>query len=135
MINRNSKIYIAGHNGLVGSAILRKLKSKGYKNLIFKNRSKLNLLDQKKVFDFLKNNKPDFIFIAAAKVGAGKIDKTPRSQNRNPTGRQLKASSSPHAPMGRQSSLRVLDRSNASWNRARHPDRHLLEPYLDASVE
>ena len=69
MINRNSKIYIAGHNGLVGSAILRKLKSKGYKNLIFKNKSKLNLLDQKKVFDFLKNNKPDFIFIAAAKVG------------------------------------------------------------------
>ncbi len=69
MINRNSKIYIAGHNGLVGSAILRKLKSKGYKNLIFKNKSKLNLLDQKKVFDFLKNSKPDFIFIAAAKVG------------------------------------------------------------------
>ena len=69
MINRNSKIYIAGHNGLVGSAILRKLKSKGFKNLIFKDRSKLNLLNQKKVFNFLKNNKPEFIFIAAAKVG------------------------------------------------------------------
>ena len=69
MINSNSKIYVAGHNGLVGSAILKKLKSKGYKNVIFRNRNKLDLKDQKKVFQFLKKNKPDFIFIAAAKVG------------------------------------------------------------------
>ncbi len=69
MINQKSKIYVAGHNGLVGSAILRKLKNSGYKNLIYKNRSELNLLDQKKVFSYLKKNKPDFIFIAAAKVG------------------------------------------------------------------
>jgi len=69
MINSNSKIYIAGHNGLVGSAILKKLRSKGYKNIIFKDRKTLDLKDQKKVFQFLKKNKPDFIFIAAAKVG------------------------------------------------------------------
>ena len=69
MINSNSKIYIAGHNGLVGSAILKKLRSKGYKNIIFKDRKNLDLKDQKKVFQFLKKNKPDFIFIAAAKVG------------------------------------------------------------------
>ena len=69
MINFNSKIYIAGHNGLVGSAILKKLRLKGYKNVIFRNRNKLDLKDQKKVFQFLKRNKPDFIFIAAAKVG------------------------------------------------------------------
>ena len=69
MINSNSKIYIAGHNGLVGSAILKKLRLKGYKNVIFRNRNKLDLKDQKKVFQFLKRNKPDFIFIAAAKVG------------------------------------------------------------------
>jgi len=69
MINSNSKIYIAGHNGLVGSAILKKLRLKGYKNVIFRNRNKLDLKDQKKVFQFLKKNKPDFIFIAAAKVG------------------------------------------------------------------
>jgi GDP-L-fucose synthase len=69
MINRNSKIFITGHKGLVGSAILRGLRLRGYKNLIFKNKSSLNLLDQKKVFNFLKKNKPDFIFIAAAKVG------------------------------------------------------------------
>ena len=69
MINHNSKIYVAGHNGLVGSAILKKLKQKGYKNLIIADRKALNLTDQKKVFNFLKKNKPKFIFIAAAKVG------------------------------------------------------------------
>ena len=69
MVSRNSKIFIAGHKGLVGSAILRGLKKKGYKNLITKDKSSLDLLDQKKVFNFLKKKKPDFIFISAAKVG------------------------------------------------------------------
>jgi GDP-L-fucose synthase len=69
MINLKSKIYVAGHKGLVGSAILRKLKVEGYKNVIFKTRSQLNLTNQKKIYQFLKKNKPDFIFIAAAKVG------------------------------------------------------------------
>ena len=69
MIKYNSKIFIAGHKGLVGSAIYRKLKSKGYKNLIIADRRQLDLRDQKKVFKFLKRKKPDFIFIAAARVG------------------------------------------------------------------
>ena len=69
MIGKNSKIFVTGHNGLVGSAILRLLKLKGYKNIITANRKNLNLLDQKKVFNFLKLKKPDFIFLAAAKVG------------------------------------------------------------------
>ena len=69
MINFKSKIYVAGHKGLVGSAILRKLVEKGYKNIIFEERSKLDLTDQLKVLKFLKKHKPDFIFIAAAKVG------------------------------------------------------------------
>ena len=69
MINYKSKIYVAGHRGLVGSAIVRKLKSRGYKNIIYSNRSSLDLTDQKKVFNFFKKKKPDFIFIAAAKVG------------------------------------------------------------------
>ena len=69
MIKFNSKIFIAGHKGLVGSAILRKLKEKGYKNLIIADRKKLDLTDQAKVIKFLKSKKPDFIFIAAAKVG------------------------------------------------------------------
>jgi len=69
MINQKSKIYVAGHTGLVGSAILRKLKSKGYKNVIYRSRKQLDLKNQKNVFKFLKKHKPDFIFIAAAKVG------------------------------------------------------------------
>ena len=69
MINKNSKIFVAGHNGLVGSAILRKLKLEGYRNIITINRSRLDLTNQNKVFNFLKKKKPKFIFIAAAKVG------------------------------------------------------------------
>tara|TARA_Y100000591_G_scaffold96680_1_gene81908 strand:+ start:1567 stop:2505 length:939 start_codon:yes stop_codon:yes gene_type:complete len=69
VIKQNSKIYIAGHTGLVGSAILRKLKEKGYKNIIFSDKKKLDLTNQSKVYKFLKKNKPKFIFICAAKVG------------------------------------------------------------------
>ena len=69
MINFDSKIYVAGHKGLVGSAIVRKLKEKGYKKIICVSKSKLDLTDQKKVLEFLRRKKPKFIFIAAAKVG------------------------------------------------------------------
>jgi len=69
MINLQSKIYVAGHRGLVGSAIVRQLKKEGYKKIIFADRSKLDLTNQLKVLKFLKRKKPDFIFIAAAKVG------------------------------------------------------------------
>ena len=69
MILKNSKIYVAGHNGLVGSAIVRKLKEKGYKNILTASRKKLDLTRQNEVFNFLKKNKPKFLFIAAAKVG------------------------------------------------------------------
>jgi len=69
MVNKNSKIYIAGHNGLVGSAILRRLKQQGYKKIITIDRSKLDLTNQLKVYKFLKKQKPNFIFLAAAKVG------------------------------------------------------------------
>jgi len=69
MINYNSRIFVTGHKGLVGSAIYRKLIEKGYKNLIIADRKNLDLRDQKKVIKFLKIKKPDFIFIAAAKVG------------------------------------------------------------------
>ena len=57
MINKNSKIYVSGHKGLVGSAIVRKLKKRGYKNIICKSRKDLDLTNQTKVYDFLK--KPD----------------------------------------------------------------------------
>jgi len=69
MINSNSKIYVAGHRGLVGNAIVKKLIQKRYKNIIVVDRKNLDLTNQSKVLLFLKKKKPDFIFIAAAKVG------------------------------------------------------------------
>ena len=65
----NSKIYIAGHNGMVGSAIYRKLNSLGCKNLILKSSNELDLRNQKQTQEFFKKQQPEFIFLAAAKVG------------------------------------------------------------------
>ena len=69
MINKKSKIFLAGHKGHLGSAIHRKLIQKGYKNIIAINKNNLNLLDQKKVFNFLDKKKPNLVIIAAARVG------------------------------------------------------------------
>ena len=69
MIKNTDKVFVAGHKGLIGSAIVRKLKSKGYKNILTIEKKKLNLINQKEVFKFLKKTKPKFIFLAAAKVG------------------------------------------------------------------
>ncbi len=69
MMNKSSKIYIAGHRGLVGSAIVRHLAKNGYKNLILRTRAELDLLDQKAVADFFAEEKPEYVFLAAAKVG------------------------------------------------------------------
>jgi len=69
VINKNSKIFIAGHNGLVGSAIYRKLKLNGYKKIIIKSRKQLDLRNQKKVNLFFKKNKFDAVINAAATVG------------------------------------------------------------------
>lgn len=69
MIKKNSRIFLAGHKGLVGSAVLRKLKLAGYKKIITISRNKLDLVKQSETFKFIKKNKPDFVFICAAKVG------------------------------------------------------------------
>ena len=69
MVKKNSKIFVAGHKGLVGSAIVRKLKENGYYKILTIEKKKLDLTDQASVYNYLKKNKPDFIFIAAAKVG------------------------------------------------------------------
>ena len=68
-MEKGSKIFVAGHNGMVGSAIVRNLISKEYKNLILLNREKLNLLNQQDVEFFFKEYSPDYVFVAAAKVG------------------------------------------------------------------
>ena len=67
--NHNPKIYIAGHTGMVGSSIIRVLKSKGYTNLIFREHSDLDLIDQAAVKDFFLKEKPDQVYLSAARVG------------------------------------------------------------------
>ena len=69
MMNSNDKIYIAGHNGMVGSAIVRKLREKGFINVITRSSSELDLANQKNVHNFLQDESPDHVVIAAAKVG------------------------------------------------------------------
>jgi GDP-L-fucose synthase len=68
-MEKEAKIYIAGHKGLVGSALVRKLEKDGYSNIITKNHSQLDLIDQKAVEQFFNEEKPDYVFLAAAKVG------------------------------------------------------------------
>ncbi len=68
-MEKNSKIYIAGHRGLVGSAIWRYLEKQGYSNLLGKTHAELDLTNQKAVYDFFSQEKPDYVFLAAAKVG------------------------------------------------------------------
>ena len=68
-MNKDSKIFVAGHRGLVGSAIVRVLNERGYTNILTRTRNELNLLNQKEVFDFFDSEKPEYVFDAAAKVG------------------------------------------------------------------
>ena len=68
-IDKKSKIYVAGHSGMVGSAIVRRLMRDGFGNLILRTHQELDLINQKNVFDFFKNNKPEYVIISAGKVG------------------------------------------------------------------
>jgi len=74
MINLNSKVFIAGHNGMLGSSILRRLKKKGYKKIITVNKKNLDLRNQNAVRKFFKARKPEVVIIAAAKVGGIKAN-------------------------------------------------------------
>ena len=69
LITKSDSIYIAGHNGMVGSSIYRKFKANDYNNLIIKDRKELDLLDQSLVNSFFDKERPDVVIIAAAKVG------------------------------------------------------------------
>jgi GDP-L-fucose synthase len=71
-MNPNSKIYIPGHRGLVGAAIVRKLKDAGYSNLLLRTHAELDLTDTGSVDALFKAEKPDYVFLAAAVVGLGR---------------------------------------------------------------
>ena len=68
-MNKEDKIYVAGHRGMVGSAIVRYLERKGYENIVFRTSSELDLIDQRQVQNFFREEQPDYVFLAAAKVG------------------------------------------------------------------
>ncbi len=80
MIEKNAKIYVAGHRGLVGSAILKSLVSKGYTNFVLRTHQELDLTDQKAVSEFFTKEKPEYVFLAAAKVGGIIANNTYRGQ-------------------------------------------------------
>jgi GDP-L-fucose synthase len=79
-MEKNSKIYVAGHDGLVGSSIVKILRSKGYTNLVFRHYTEVNLIDQKATNAFFEQEKPDYVFLAAAKVGGIYANNTYRGQ-------------------------------------------------------
>lgn len=79
-MKKSSKIYIAGHRGLVGSAILRKLTDSGYSNIIMRSSKQLDLRNQKAVNDFFEKEKPEYVFLAAAKVGGVMANNTYRAE-------------------------------------------------------
>ena len=68
-MEKNAKIYVAGHKGMVGSAIVRELERQGYINIITRTHQELDLCRQDKVEEFFAQDKPDYVFLAAAKVG------------------------------------------------------------------
>ena len=78
-MHADAKIFVAGHRGMVGSALVRTLNAKGYNNILTQTRTELDLLNQSAVADFLSAEKPDFIFIAAAKVGGIQANNTLRA--------------------------------------------------------
>lgn len=79
-MQKDSKIYIAGHNGMVGSAIVRKLQKEGYTNLVFRTSKELDLTNQQAVISFFEWEQPEYVFLAAAKVGGIEANNTYRAQ-------------------------------------------------------
>ncbi|MDR3717110.1 MAG: GDP-L-fucose synthase [Puia sp.] len=79
-MNKNDKVYVAGHRGMVGSAITRKLQQEGFANLLFRTSAELDLRNQAAVADFFEKAKPDYVFLAAAKVGGILANNTLRGE-------------------------------------------------------
>ena len=77
---KTHKIYVAGHRGLVGSALIRNLESRGYANILTRTHAELDLTDQKATFDFLESERPDAIVLAAARVGGIQANNTYRAE-------------------------------------------------------
>jgi GDP-L-fucose synthase len=79
-MEQSAKIYIAGHRGMVGSGIERKLRKEGYNNIVTRTSSELDLRNQQAVNDFFKKEKPEYVILAAAKVGGINANNTYRAE-------------------------------------------------------
>ena len=79
-MDKNGKIYIAGHLGMVGSAIHRRLVAEGFSNFVFKSIDEMDLRDQKVINDFFQKEKPDYVILAAAKVGGIHANSTQKAE-------------------------------------------------------
>src|SRR6201992_4345817 len=79
-MEKSAKVYIAGHRGMVGSAIYRKLEKEGFKNIVTRVSAELDLRDQQAVADFFAQEKPEYVFLAAAKVGGIVANNTYRAE-------------------------------------------------------
>jgi len=75
-MRRDAKIYVAGHNGLVGSALVRQLKKQGYTNILCRTRQEVDLTDQRQTYELFEQEKPEYVFLAAAKVGGIEANRT-----------------------------------------------------------
>ena len=80
MVEKNAKIYVAGHRGMVGSAIVRHLQQLGYSNIITRSSKEVDLRNQQQVFSFFEKEKPDYVFMAAARVGGIYANNTYRAE-------------------------------------------------------
>lgn len=78
-MNKNAKVYVAGHRGMVGSALIRKLQAEGFSNIVTATTSEVNLIDQKATREFFERERPDYVFVAAAKVGGIHANNTYRA--------------------------------------------------------
>src|SRR6478672_3220304 len=78
-MDRRARIFVAGHRGMVGSALVRRLREGGYDNLLLRSRAELDLLDQRAVAEFMAEERPDYVFVAAAKVGGIQANDTLRA--------------------------------------------------------
>jgi GDP-L-fucose synthase len=80
MIRADARIFVAGHRGMVGSAICRRLELEGFRNIVTRERAELDLVDQAAVYDFLRAERPDYIYVAAARVGGSVANNTYRAE-------------------------------------------------------
>ncbi|MCC6399143.1 MAG: NAD-dependent epimerase/dehydratase family protein, partial [Flavobacteriales bacterium] len=79
-MNKQDKVYVAGHRGMVGSAIVRKLQAEGHTSIVTRTSKELNLIDQQAVRDFFAQEKPAYVYLAAAKVGGIHANNVYRAQ-------------------------------------------------------